>query len=86
MWLFENFSKEIDSTAAKHLNWTEGKSYIKKLGGGGGQYVKYKGKDSLPKGVLDILESYLSADIAVYRKMANFNRERAELQKLCKVQ
>lgn len=86
VWLFESFSKEVDSTAAKHLNWTKGKSYVENLGVGSGQYIKYKGKDSLPNGVLEILESYMSADIAVYRKMANFNSERAELRKLCKFQ
>ena len=86
VWLFENFSKEVSSTAEKYLNWKEGKSYIEKLGEGSGQYVKYKGKDSLPKGVLEILERHMSADIAVYRRLANFNRERAELRKLCEVQ
>ena len=45
-------------------------------------YVKYKGKDSLPNGMLEILERHMSADIAVYRRMANFNNERAELRKL----
>ena len=68
------------------MNWKEGKTYIENLGKGGGQYVKYKGKDSLPHGVLEILERHMAADIAVYRRMANFNTERAALRKQCKEQ
>ena len=86
VWLFENFSEELHLTAEKHLNWKEGKTYIENLGKGGGQYVKYKGKDSLPHGVLEILERHMAADIAVYRRMANFNTERAALRKQCKEQ
>ncbi|CAL6331444.1 unnamed protein product [Bathycoccus prasinos] len=59
VWLFENFNEEVGSTAEKYLNWKEGKSYIKNLGKGSGQYVQYKGKDSLPKGVVDILKIIL---------------------------
>jgi len=85
VWLFENFNEEVGSTAEKYLNWKEGKSYIKNLGKGSGQYVQYKGKDSLPKGVVDILERHMSADIAVYKRVANFNNERSELRKLCEL-
>ena len=86
VWLFENFREELGTTAEKYLNWKEGKSYVEKLGKGSGQYVKYKGKDSLPNGILEILERHMSADIAVYKRMATFNSERAELRKLCQVQ
>ena len=55
------------------------------MGRGSGQYLRYKGEDSLPKGALDILERYMSVDIAVYRRMLNFNNERAELRKLCEL-
>ena len=86
VWLFENFSEEVGTTAEKYLNWKEGKSYIEKLGKGSGQYVKYKSKDSLPNGMLEILERHMWADIAVYKRMATFNSERAELRKVCQVQ
>jgi hypothetical protein len=86
VWLHDNFNEEVESTAAKYLNWKEGRSYIEKLGKGVGQYVKYKGKDTLPKGMLETLERYMAPDIAVYKRMAAFNRERAELRKLCELE